>query len=190
MLKGLFSAGAVIFCCALALAALAAGCGSEPLADYREHVGEINLESADLLKEAAHLLEEGGHDAGENAGGSRVSLEELIEELRAAALELSRVKVPEGMEGFQEDLLALYGGLVSALEGLASLEHGGAEEGESAHGEGEPEHGEEEGGAVEEGPSRGEEPTREGEGGHEEEAPAEHAGEAGTGADPHAGAGH
>ncbi len=182
---------AASICAGIALAALAAGCGSAPLGDYQRRVGEINRTSAELLAEAAHLAEDGGLPAHEDAGVGAPSPEELVEELRAAALELSRVKVPAGMEDFHADLLALYAGTSSALEGLlSSRDHGVAEEG-SVHGGGDSGHGAEEedahGGesSPSEESSHGEEEARE-----EEESTAGHGEQAGTGGESHSGTGH
>ncbi len=172
---------AVSFLAITAIAALAAGCGSEPLGGYQQRVGEINRESAELLAEAAHLMEESGHEA----HGGAASLEELVEELRAAALELSTVKVPAGLEGFQEDLLALYGGTVSTLEGLLSTLQAGASEGEPAHGgEGDAEHESGEEAAHEEKPSHGEEEAQ------KDVTPGSPGVEAGSGGESHTGTGH
>ncbi len=165
---------------AFSLAALAVGCGSEPLGDYQQRVGEINRESAELLAEAAHLMEESGQDG----HGEAASIEELVEELRVAALELSRVKVPEGLEGFQEDLLALYGGTVSALEVLLSTLRPVAVEGGSGHAEETAtKHTGGEESAHEEETSLGEESA------HEEEMTTGHEKEA-TGEEPHPDTGH
>ncbi|MBC7229483.1 MAG: hypothetical protein H5T74_03705 [Actinobacteria bacterium] len=166
---------AASICAGIALAALAAGCGSAPLDDYQRRVGEINRTSAELLAEAAHLAEEGGLPAHEDAGEGAPSPEELVEELRAAALELSRVKVPAGMEDFHADLLALYAGTSSALEGLLSSREHGAEEEGSVHG-GEP--------SPDEESSHGEGEAR------EEESTAGHGEQGETGGEPHSGTGH
>ena len=127
----------------------------------------------------AHALEEKGHPAQTQAEEGAASVEILVEELRSAVHRLSRVKVPAGMEAFQEDLLAMYGGVVSAVEAALSALHPRAAENESAHGG---EAGQEHGGEVE-GP-------QEAEGAHGEESQPVHGGEGGDTGDSHTGAGH
>lgn len=188
MLTKPFSRIVTLLCTGIVLAMLSAGCGGEPLGDYGERVGEINRETAESMAEAAHILGENGHQAQGGAEHGSEPLEELVEELRGAALELSRVKVPPGMEAFQEDMLAMYEGTVSALESLISLLYPDAGEETGGHGEEAAEvHGEEGESAVGEG-------THEGESAHDEEGEpkespsSEHGQE--TSEQPHTGTGH
>jgi hypothetical protein len=122
--------GVLAICLVAAISLLFSGCGSVSIGDYETKVNELNETASGALNEISEVLaEEAFDEEGQRIEAVTAALEEIIDILEKVVEELGAVKVPDGMEDFQRELLAFHHANLLAYEELmATLEPGDPEE--------------------------------------------------------------